>query len=118
MREVTAPTVSTPWEGKRTSSTSKTNAKAIKARPTQLGESEPAAKKKSNSAMPPVTPGKITPGCEISTYRPIRATTNKRKVTFGSCIRADIMILHYLLYQRYISSGGRRTSTESYNFFS
>src|SRR6266699_2798117 len=69
MREVTAPTVSTPWEGKRTSSTSKTNAKAIKARPTQLGESEPAAKKKSNSAMPPVTPGKITPGCEISTYR-------------------------------------------------
>src|SRR5438067_4875776 len=100
MREVTAPIVSTPWEGSRTSSTSKTNAKAIKARPIQLGESEPAAKKKSNSAMPPAMPGKIAPGCEISTYRPIRATTNKRKVTFGSCIRADIMILLHSVIQR------------------
>ncbi len=61
-RQMSAPAVSTPCVGTRTSIASSTIASSISTSPAQLGFSEPAPKRNSTSAMTPTVPGTMAPG--------------------------------------------------------
>ena len=100
IRLITAPTPRMPKPATWSSSTARTTASRMKATPAQLNGRLPRARKASNSAIPPTTPGTIRPGLNSSMTMPSAPTVSRMAETLGSEMNSRNCSAGFLLLVR------------------